>query len=195
MIDIIIKFSDVQARKRELDGASYFQRRELKFREWDILTTVCFLLHRAGMPHPKFAVENECPDFLTFGDDALPSWPVEITEVLPPDYRRGDFWKSDAFRNGPEYFKPEPLKDIWNTLRAAITSKSSHKYPTGTSLFIYFDISLSAFSDWETSFQDQLLQEHLNKPFGGIDAFGSIYVLSSDMNKLVQLHPHARTIW
>ncbi len=188
------KFSDVQNRKRELDGATYYQRSELKFREWDILTMVCFLLNRAGIPHPKFAVENECPDFLTFGDGSLPFWPVEITEVLPPDYRRGDFWKSDPFKDGPEYFKPEPLEDIWKTLRTAITSKSSRKYPTGTSLFIYFDITLSAFSDWETSFQDQLLQEHLIKPFGDINAFGSIYVLSSDMTKLVQLHPQARTI-
>ncbi|MDP1588299.1 MAG: hypothetical protein Q8M07_11180 [Prosthecobacter sp.] len=152
------------------------------------------MLNRAGIPHPKYATKNECPDFETFENGGNPSWPVEITEVLRPDYRRGDFWKSDPFRNGPINFEPEPLEDIWRQFRVAITSKSTCMYPKGTSLFVYFDISLGSFSNWGTPFEEQLLQEHSIKPFGDITAFGSVYVLSSDMNKLVQLHPQARTI-
>lgn len=194
MIDILAKFKEVQARKATIEGPEYYQRRELKFREWDILTRVCFLLNRAGLAHPKYAAEHERPDFETFEDGGTPSWPVEITEVLRPDDRRGEFWKSDPFRNGPIYFAPEPLNDIWMPLRVAITSKSTREYPKGTSLFVYFDISLSSFSNWETPFEEQLLHEHTIKPFNDITAFGSVYVLSSDMNKLIQLHPQARTI-
>lgn len=194
MIDVLAKYNEVQTRKSKMDGPGYYQRKELKFREWDILTRVCWLLAEAGQDYPKYAIESESPDFLTFSEDKSPSWTIEITEVLRPDYRRGEFWKSDPFKNGPQYFRPEPLNDVWKPLREAICSKSARGYSQNTSLFIYFDISLGSFSDWETSFEEQLLNEHLAKPFERVDCFGGVFVLSSDMKRLVKIHPASGAI-
>lgn len=194
MLNIRTKFQEVQTRKALMDGPEYYRRTNLKFREWDVLGCVCEFLERGGHTYPTFALEQEPPDFLTFDVDQIPLWPVEVTEVLEPDYRRGDFWRSDPFKEEPIHFEPEPLDDVWKQLRHSIASKSLKDYPAEIALMIYFDIPLGAFDDWDTPFEVQLLQEHSHSPFHGADQFSNVFVLSADMKRLVCIHPEPSTV-
>jgi len=198
MNDIANKLKDINKTKFENGVSKYFSREKLKFREWEVLGVIQSLLISAGCDAPSHAVESERPDFATYSPDGLPWAPVEITEILRPDYKRGEFYKCDALSDPPSpYHVPQELDEPWAQLRSQITnkaSKASKYYPPETILMVYFDIGRSSFKDRRTPINEMLLKEHKREPFLNLAEFSRVLILTADMKSLVQLHPTAKTI-
>jgi hypothetical protein len=194
-VNIAAKTATIRSLKHCMTGQQYFSRQNDKLREWDILGTVIELLRQSGLETPAFAAEHEGPDFLTYRENGSQYGGIEITEALSKDYKRGDFWKQDALADAPEFYDVEmDIAEPWVTLRSQIQKKSAKPYAAQSSLFVYFNIGRLSFEDWHTPFGQQLLVEHSIRPFSGASVFTAVYVLSSNMSSLVELHPTPRTI-
>lgn len=195
MPDIEREYHRVAALLRRSDPVEFFSSAHKKSREWYVLGAVQQLLFRAGLDAPTFADESETPDFYTYRANGCSWSPIEIVEVLRPDYRRHASFKDAAQPDAPEYSEcPPPLDLPWEPMRKQISDKARKGYPIETSLVVYHDIGRMSFPDWNTKFHEQLLAEHEATPFAGVELFSRVYVLSSDMTCLIQLHPTAETI-
>lgn len=189
------EFTRIESSKGDLGGSSFFSRAHKKFREWHVLGAVQRILAGQNFDHPVYATEEEEPDFLTFRADHSVWSPVEIVEVLRPDYRRQDFHKKLADRKAPNSLRPlVRLKEPFAPLRTQLAKKAGKKYATQSTLFVYFDIGRLSFDDWTTPFHTQLVREHLRQPFDGADSFKRVLVTSSDFESLVELHPNCLVI-
>lgn len=194
MIDIETEYKQIRQAKQQLDGVEFFSGVHKKSREWWVLGAFQQLLIMAGLDAPTTAVEGEAPDFHTYCADGRAWAPIEIVEVLRPDYRRHAFYKQAKWPDAPKFRDvPPPLKHPWQPLRDQVNSKAQKNYPAGTCLVVYYDIGRFSFPDWNP-FHDQLLAEHAKIPFAGLDSFARVLILNSDMKCLVQLHPTAATI-
>src|ERR1043165_335402 len=101
-------------------GTKFFNNRQFHADfEWLILSYLTRALRNAGWKYPEFAerLPPPQPDFQTFLDADTPFWLIETSEVLPPDYRRGDFLRRNGSNgaNGKRiHLKPEPPPEPWS---------------------------------------------------------------------------------
>jgi hypothetical protein len=195
MQDIETEYNRVRQTNRQIGGVAFFSSVHKKSREWHVLGAVQQLLLRVGLDAPTSATESEAPDFHTYCADGRAWAPIEIVEVLRPDYKRHSSYKDAARPDAPPFYElPPPLEIPWEPLRNQIRDKARKGYPKGTCLVVYHDIGRMSFPDWNTPFHEQLLAEHAASPFVGVHSFTRVLVLTSDMDCLVQLHPTANTI-
>ncbi len=85
----------IDAYKHTVGGAQFFNDRQYREDfEWLILSYLTTALSAAGWECPEYAqkLQPPEPDFQTYLTRDLPHWVVETTEVLRPDYRRGDYF-------------------------------------------------------------------------------------------------------
>lgn len=195
MQSISEEFLRIESTKYDLGGAAFFSDAHKKTREWQVLGAVQKLLRAANMQAPVYAEEQEAPDFRAYTENRNLWAPIEIVEILPPDYQRHAFHKRDASSDTPRiYDVPPALKDPWEPLRQQLRKKSAMGYAGSAALIIYYDIGKFAFEDWDTSFPQQLLAEHSRQPFFGLSSFARVLVLGADMETLVQLSPELLVI-
>jgi len=195
MIEIAAQFNYIESTKFEIGGPAFFSREHKKTREWQVLGALQKLLIQGNTDFPVYAQEQEEPDFLTFSDDSNIWSPVEIVEVLRPDYERQKFHKEDAAREKPYFFEPpDPLDYPFEPLRQVISKKASKAYARDTSLVIYYDIGKMSFNEWDIPFQERLFREHESQAFNDVSVFKRVLIMSSDFECLVEMHPHFHTI-
>lgn len=193
--DIKAEYNKICCAMEQVEGLAFFSRDYKKIREWHVLGAVQNLLLRAGLDAPAFAEASETPDFDTYLPDGSRWGPLEVVEILRPDYKRQDFYTLDASPDAPKFhWAPPPLSQPWQPLREQIQRKANKNYPEDTGLIAYYDIGRFSFDDRHTPFDQQLLAENSKSPFVGADAFSRVFILSSDMGCLVQLHPQPLTI-
>ncbi|MEP6668796.1 MAG: hypothetical protein ABJF10_06575 [Chthoniobacter sp.] len=195
MHDIETEYIRVRQILDQIGGAAFFSREHKKSREWYVLGAVRQLLLHAGRDFPTLAEESEAPDFRAYHADGCVWAPIEIVEVLPPDYKRHAHYKEvEQGRRSAYYVVGPPLQSPWEPLRKQITEKAHKRYPKGTCLIVYHDIGRLSFSDPSTPFHERLLAEHAVSPFIGLGSFARVLILSSEMECLVQLHPITETL-
>jgi len=182
------EFETIEGSRLEIGRLAFMSREHKKTREWYVLGAVQKLLAASGLDHPVFAQEKEPPDFLTFRDDHTVWSPVEVTEVLPPGYRRHDYYRGRATKAF------DRLKEPFQPLRAGIRKKARKRDDSTTTLLAYFNIGRLRFDDWLTPFHTQLLTEHERNRFEGSDVFERVLVISSDFESLVELFPKWQVI-
>ena len=195
MRNIETEYKRISQATDQVTSVSFFSNEHKKTREWHILGAVRQLLLTAGLDAPTTAVDGEAPDFHTYCVDGRVWAPIEIVEVLMPGRKRHAFFKQAALPDAPMFHDmPTPLKLPWEPLRNQIKSKARKNYPAGTCLVVYHNIGRMSFPVWSTPFHELLLAEQAKLPFDGLDSFGRVLILNSDMRCLVQLHPVAVTI-
>lgn len=164
----------------------FFSNSYKKIREWYVLGAVQKYLKQSSSDFPESAEESESPDFITYCRDGSLWHPVEVVEVLHPEYRRNDFLK--GFEHSLIQDLPPPLKEPWQPLREQINRKAQKGYPPDTCLFVYYEISRLLLPPGKPICQ-QLLDEHAHQPFQNLTAFLMVIILDSSMEPLVRLHP------
>src|SRR5207247_10212805 len=88
------------------------------------------------------------PDFQTYLTRDLPHWVVETTEVLRPDYRRGDFHREAARRGQKIHHIPDPHPEPWSSFLYVLREKLAKPYAARSSLLIYHDMTTSDFPNY-----------------------------------------------
>lgn len=127
-------------------GAKFFNNRQYhEDFEWLVLSYLTRALSNAGWKSPEFAerLQPPQPDFQTYLTPDTPHWLIETTEVLPPDYRRGDFHRAAA-RNGQKvHVIPDPTPQPWSSYYHVFRTKLAKPYAASSSLLIYDDLTAS----------------------------------------------------
>jgi len=195
MIEIASRFDEIQATKFDIGAVAFFSREHKKTREWQVLGACQRLLREGEIDFPVYALESEGPDFLTFTAEREVWCPVEVVEVLRPDYERLRFHKEDTARAKPYSFTPpDPLHRPFEPLRKVLSKKSAKTYAPASALVVYFDIGRLSFNNWDIPFHEQLSREHEMEPFECLSAFRRVLIMNSSFKCLIEMHPHFYTI-
>jgi hypothetical protein len=166
--------------------------------EWLILSYLTRALRNAGWSYPEYAenLQPPQPDFQTYLTPNMPYWLIETAEVLPPDYRRGDFHRTAA-RNG---HKPsngwEPQLQPWSSYRQIFRTKLAKPYASNASLLIYDDMTASDFSDY-APWHERLFAQLKTWTFDSATTcdltrseYENIFVVDASGFGAVRLYPH-----
>lgn len=184
---IATQFQAIDLQKDKVGGLTFFSNRHKRSREWHVLGSMQRLLKTRSNDFPEFAEESLNPDFMTYKSDGSRWHPVEITEILRPDYRRHEHYQKTR-DNGPiVFYLPPPLKRPWEELQKQISKKALIEYDRATCLLIYLSLWLFDFPTWSKPVHEQLLDQHKKEPFRDIDRFARVFVLTSGMDTLVEL--------
>jgi hypothetical protein len=184
---IATEFHAIDLQKDNIGGLAFFSNRYKRSREWHVLGSMQRLLKTRSNDIPEFAEESVSPDFMTYRSDGSRWHPVEITEVLRPEYRRHEYYQKTR-DNGPTIsFLPPPLERPWEELQKRISNKAHVEYDRPTCLLIYLSLWLFDFPTWSKPVQDQLVDQHKKEPFRDVDRFARVLVLTSGMDTLVEL--------
>ena len=136
------------------------------------------------------------PDFQTYLHPTSGYWLIEVTEVLRPGYRRGQFHR-DAERSGKRIHDiPAPHPKPWSTFRDVLRKKLSKSYSVGTSLLIYDDMTASDFPNY-LPWQERVLQELQAWTFDSATTcditrsrYDNIFVVDASGVGALRLFPH-----
>jgi hypothetical protein len=166
--------------------------------EWLILSYLTGALAAAGWEHPEFAQKRQPPepDFMTYLDPSTPSRPVEVSEVLRPEYRRGEFHR-EAARLGRKFYEiPDPHPKPWSSFCHVLRSKLRKPYAAGAWLLIYHDMTASEYPDYRP-WHELVLQELTGWTYDSGETcditaskYETIFVVDASGTGLVRLHPY-----
>jgi hypothetical protein len=189
----------IDAYKRSVRTCTFFNDR--KYREdleWLILSYLVTILSATKRPAPEFAEKllPPSPDFQTYSAQRECFRQIEITEVLRPGYRRGQFYRELAKTDKRYYQIRDPHPQPWTSFRHVLQSKLTKPYPHNSWLLIYHDMSASEFKDF-TPWHERVLGElrswtQDSDHMCDITAsrFESIYVVDASGEGALRLHPH-----
>jgi hypothetical protein len=169
-------------------------------REWQVLGRAVQLLREAGKEAPEFAEkqspqhQGDDPDFQTFLSPGVSWLPVEVAEVVRPDYAREREMRRQFPLRPMSYDGSNVLADPWRYLEEVILKKSRKVYAGRTCLLVYYGIGVFSFQKWDVPVIEKLMVQHAAKPFPGVTSFSRVLVITSDMSSLAELHPIAAVI-
>jgi len=155
-------------------------------------------LRNAGWKYPEFAekLPPPQPDFQTYLTRDTPYWRIETTEVLPPDYRRGDF----LFRNARTGIRPHldlnPRSEPWSSYYQLFRTKLAKPYAAQSSLVIYDDMTASDFVG-HVPWHEQLFKRLKTWTYDSATTcdltrsqYQSIFVVDASGLDAIRLYPH-----
>jgi hypothetical protein len=180
-------------------GAKFFNNRQYhEDFEWLILSYLTRALRSAGLKYPEYAekLRPPQPDFQTYLAPDMPYWLIETTEVLPPDYRRGDVRRNPA-RNGQKaHQNPEPFPEPWSSYYQVFRTKLAKPYAANSSLVIYDDLTASDFADY-SPWHERLFARLKKWTYDSATTcdltrsqYQNIFVVDASGANAVRLHPH-----
>src|SRR2546423_6219789 len=121
MLRNIRRIEDERARiaryQSSVGGAKFFNNRQYHADfEWLILSYLTRALRNAGWSYPEYAqkLPPPQPDFQTCLTPDTPYWLIETAEVLPPDYRRGDFLRRSGSNGKKTRVTADPTPEPWS---------------------------------------------------------------------------------
>lgn len=185
--------------KHAVRGAQFFNdRRYREDLEWLILSYLTSALSAAGRECPEYAekLQPPEPDFQTYLTRDLPHWRIETTEVLRPDYRRGDFHREAARSGQRVQYVPDPHPQPWSSFLYVLRAKLVKPYSARSSLLIYHDMSDSEFPDYapwhERLFARLRTWTHESDSTCDLtrSRYQNIFVVDASGIGAVRLHPH-----
>lgn len=180
-------------------GAEFFNDR--KYREdfeWLILSYLTRILTLAGQLSPEYAekLSPPAPDFQTYLASDTPFRRIEVTEVLRPDYRRGEVHSQRAKSSQRFYDVSDPHSQPWSSFHRVLRAKLAKPYALNSWLLIYHDMPASEFADfspWHERVR-RALCTWTNDSATTCDItashYESIYVVDCNGEGAVRLHPH-----
>jgi hypothetical protein len=178
--------------------AKFFNNRQYhEDSEWLILSYLTRALANAGWKSPEYAekLRPPQPDFQTYLTPDTASWLIETTEVLPPDYRRGDFHR--VVRNEKNgHSLPDPHPQPWSSYYQVFRTKLAKPYAANSSLLIYDDMTASNFPDY-APWHERLFAQLKTWTFDSATTcdltrsqYQNIFVVDATGTGAVRLHPH-----
>lgn len=180
-------------------GAKFFNNRQYhEDFEWLILSYLTRALRNAGWKYPQYAerLQPPQPDFQTYLTPDEPYWLIETTEVLPPDYRRGDS-RPKAARNGQKiHVNPDPPRQPWSSYYHVFRTKLAKPYAPRSSLVIYDDMTASdfpAYAPWHERLFSQLKTWTFDSPTTcdlTRSQYQNIFVVDASGLDAARLYPH-----
>ncbi len=179
-------------------GAKFFNNRQYHADfEWLILSYLTRALRNAGWKYPELAerLPPPQPDFQTYLAPDTPYWLIETAEVLPPDYRRGDFHRAGGNgKNGR--LMADPNSQPWSSYYQVFRSKLGKPYAANSSLLIYDDLTAADFRDyapWHERLFARLKTWTLDSATTcdlTRSQYQNIFVVDASGFGAVRLHPH-----
>jgi hypothetical protein len=189
----------IDSYKHTVGGAAFFN--EPVYREdfeWLILSYLTGALAAAGWEYPEYAEKlmPPEPDFQTYLRPDAPHWLIETTEVLRPEYRRGDFHREAARTGRKIHDVPGPHPQPWLSFFHVLRKKLGKPYSDRASLLIYHDMTASDFLDYRP--WHDLLFSHLRGWTHDSPStcdltksrYQNIFVVDASGIGAVRLHPH-----
>lgn len=192
------EYANARALNEALTGSGYFSNQYKDHREWHILGAAHSAHTRVQRPFPTYAIKRQSPDFELFNTPSHAAYPLEVTMVIPPDYKLHRHHKEWEAAGGMPQDHPYPAyRDHWDWLRARIGEKRQEPYAKGCALLVYFDVSLHDTVEQNPSdFASAIAGEWHRHPQGDfglstIRASGirTVIVMSADMRALVEIYP------
>jgi hypothetical protein len=189
----------IEGYKHTVGGAQFFNdRRYREDFEWLILSYLTTALSAAGWESPEYAekLQPPEPDFQTYLTRDVPHWSIETTEVLRPDYRRGDFHRGAARSGKRIHDVPDPHPEPWCSFFQILRGKLAKPYSFRSSLLIYHDMTASEFPDFvpwhERLFSQLRTWTHDSNSTCDItrSQYQNIFVVDASGIGAVRLHPH-----
>ena len=185
--------------KYTVGSAEFFNNRKYSEDfEWLILSYLTRILSLVGHQSPEYAekLSPPAPDFQTYLTPEQPFRRIEVTEILRPDYRRGEFHRQFA-NNGQRFYDvPDPHPQPWSSFQRVLRAKLAKAYAPDSWLLIYHDMSASEFADF-SPWHERILRElrtwtHDSDTICDITAsrYESIYVVDASGEGAIRLHPH-----
>jgi len=200
MLRNIKRIEDERARiaryQPSVGGANFFNNRQYHGDfEWLVLSYLTRALCNAGWKFPEYAekLPPPQPDFQTYLTPDTPFGLIETTEVLPPEYRRGDVLRANglAGKNGQNP-QPEPWSSYYRVFRA----KLAKPFAANSSLVIYDDMTASRFPDY-APWHEQLFRRLKTWTIDSATTcdltrsqYQNIFVVDASGLDAVRLHPH-----
>jgi hypothetical protein len=199
---MIRRIEDERARiaryQSTVGAATFFNNRQYhEDFEWLILSYLTRALANAGWKSPQYAekLRPPQPDFQTYLTPDTPYWLIETTEVLPPDYRRGDFHRAGGNgKNGHAVAAPHPQP--WSSYYHLFRTKLAKPYASNASLVIYDDMTASDFRDY-APWHERLFAQLKTWTFDSATTcdltrsqYQNIFVVDASGIGAVRLHPH-----
>ena len=155
MLRDIRRIEDERARialyQPTVGGAKFFNNRQYHADfEWLILSYLTRALRNAGWKYPEYAqkLPPPQPDFQTYLTPTTPYGLIETTEVLPLDYRRGDFFRLSAPNGRKAQLTPTAPPEPWAGYYEVFRTKLAKPYAANSSLLIYDDMTASDSPDY-----------------------------------------------
>jgi hypothetical protein len=180
-------------------GTNFFNNRQYHADfEWLILSYLTRALRSAGWKYPEFAekLPPPQPDFQTYLTADTPYWRIETSEVLPPDYRRGDFLFRNARTSKRPHIAPNPRPEPWSSYYQLFRTKLAKPYAAQSFLVIYDDMTASEFPDY-APWHEQLFRRLKTWTYDSATTcditrsqYQSIFVVDASGLDAVRLYPH-----
>jgi hypothetical protein len=180
-------------------GTNFFNNRQYHADfEWLILSYLTRALRNADSKYPEFAerLPPPLPDFQTYLTPDTPYWLIETCEVLPPDYRRGDFLRTNGSNGKKIHVTPDPRPEPWSSYYQVFRTKLAKPYAANSSLVIYDDMTASDFSDhvpWHERLFKELKTWTSDSPTTcdlTRSQYQNIFVVDASGLDAVRLYPH-----
>jgi hypothetical protein len=203
MLRNIRRIEDERARiaryQPSVAGTGFFNNRQYHADfEWLILSYLTRALRNAGWKYPEFAekLPPPQPDFQTYLTPDAPYWRIETSEVLPPDYRRGDFPFRNARSGKRPHLAPNPRPEPWPSYHELFRTKLAKPYAAQSSLVIYDDMTASDFPG-QVPWHEQLFKRLKTWTYDSATTcdltrsqYQSIFVVDASGLDAVRLYPH-----
>ena len=180
-------------------GAAFFNNRQYHADfEWLILSYLTRALGNAGWKCPEYAekLPPPQPDFQTYLTPDTPYGLIETTEVLPPDYRRGDFLRGTGRNGSKVQIAANPQPDPWSSYYRMFRSKLAKPFAANSSLVIYDDMTASDSPDY-APWHEQLFRRLKTWTYDSTTTcdltrsqYQNIFVVDASGLDAVRLHPH-----
>lgn len=203
MLRTIRRIEDERARiaryQPSVGGTKFFNNRQYHADfEWLILSYLTRSLRNAGWKCPEYAekLPPPQPDFQTYLTPDTPHWLIETTEVLPPDYRRGDFLRESAPNGKTVHLPAIPRPDPWSSYYRVLRTKLAKPFAANSSLVIYDDLTASDSPDY-APWHDQLFRRLKTWTYESATTcdltrsqYQNIFVVDASGLDAVRLYPH-----
>lgn len=203
MLRNIRRIEDERARiaryQPAVTGTKFFNNRQYHADfEWLILSYLTRALRNAGWKYPELAerLPPPQPDFQTYLAAGTPYSLIETCEVLPPDYRRGDFLRGNASNGKKPHAPMKPPTEPWPSYYQVFRTKLAKPYAANASLVIYDDMTASDFSDhapWHYRLFKQLktwTYESATTCDLTKSRYQNIFVVDASGMDAIRLYPH-----
>lgn len=201
MNDIFAELKRVLDLSKENRGEFVISREYKDDREWWILGHFVKLMKSNSKRFPTYAIKTKPndPDFLTYYKNKKSFKPIEISEILEPDRKRGKEYKRSVEIITPYIEEVKKVPEVWSSFKERLKKKFQKIYEKDCWLLLHHNISYSKITGGSGFWHNTVLAniEEWMKT-GKIDfsksTYEKIFVLNSSGKALIKIFPKFQII-
>jgi hypothetical protein len=212
------KFSEVYNREENNHGDIFLGHKGKDEREWLILGYMTRMLKIGKELYPVYADKTNPPepDFITYDSEKKLFFPIEITEILHPNRKRGDEYKEiqKEEKRWNKLTEEEQRKEIKNIevtidrkllnnsewvsqIIQGLSGKFEKRYNPATWLLIYFNIPyghIAMYGSWHSTMEYNVKEIMKNNAELQKPPYSRILMTDCEGDSMIQIYPGVYTI-